>query len=724
MAIQLQIRRGTTSQNESFTGAQGELTFDTDRNELRVHDGSTVGGSVVSASSKSNIFDFKWSDHILDDIQWLRSDTFSWQDGELYNAAYGHLADDYDSIPRVLTQEVSFSSINTVYYFRDAERDVEGKAYPYAYTSFLETNIETIYCDTYNASIDDIFYTTPEGTTTFGTAIGAGQQSIRVPIIETISGITIKYYEAQDGHKIVLPDQALNVEAIYQAIGTAWYYVLDKENTQFKLPRVDPDNEKLVKFISAAVNLGSSNITYKVVGQDLTMVVDGGNVNPRAARFSGVSSLGSGTYNVDTSVSLGDSTVDLANATVELYYTGKKYLYFYVGSFPQKNIINIVDDNVANCITEIPQDIKFELNNGTLTLKAGSKVYVPNGVDVFDEITVTNDISVTTYSETGQTMVVIASDQSACYGNQSLNNWYSGTTPPSGGMFYNTSTNYIDYYSGGSITDGHFSFPLAIITVNNGSVTSIDQVFNGFGYIGSHVFALPGIRALIPNGRNESGTLKNLEIVSQRVEVYDFSDWVGPDALLINEQFYLRRWWNGDLRVDNYPAPAENCWYLVYDSKKNMYFQSSNGAPYYRTNYASVGTIELEDGRITKFSSKPAFHAVDMSEADYVIATKRQTSNSNGASWYRLYKSGWVEQGGYQNVSSTDTRTVTLPVAMKDTNYSLYCGLHRTTNSGGGHTSVGGYIVNKYQICLIGDYNDSGSASMSGCWWEVKGFAA
>jgi hypothetical protein len=48
--------------------------------------------------------------------------------------------------------------------------------------------------------------------------------------------------------------------------------------------------------------------------------------------------------------------------------------------------------NVTNCITEIPQDIKLELNNGTLTLKAGSKVYVPNGAGVFDVVTVPSDV--------------------------------------------------------------------------------------------------------------------------------------------------------------------------------------------------------------------------------------------------------------------------------------------------------------------------------------------
>lgn len=41
-----------------------------------------------------DLFDFKWADHILNDVQWLRADTFSWQSGAVYQAAYQHLADD------------------------------------------------------------------------------------------------------------------------------------------------------------------------------------------------------------------------------------------------------------------------------------------------------------------------------------------------------------------------------------------------------------------------------------------------------------------------------------------------------------------------------------------------------------------------------------------------------------------------------------------------------
>ena len=47
----LQLRRGTTSQNNAFTGAIGELSYDTEVDTIRVHDGSTAGGFAMSTAS-------------------------------------------------------------------------------------------------------------------------------------------------------------------------------------------------------------------------------------------------------------------------------------------------------------------------------------------------------------------------------------------------------------------------------------------------------------------------------------------------------------------------------------------------------------------------------------------------------------------------------------------------------------------------------------------------
>jgi|TARA_B100000035_G_scaffold295247_1_gene286171 RNase P/RNase MRP subunit p29 len=49
MTTQVQFRRGTTLQHETFTGAEGEITVDTDKNTLVVHDGSLAGGYEVAS---------------------------------------------------------------------------------------------------------------------------------------------------------------------------------------------------------------------------------------------------------------------------------------------------------------------------------------------------------------------------------------------------------------------------------------------------------------------------------------------------------------------------------------------------------------------------------------------------------------------------------------------------------------------------------------------------
>ena len=54
MPTEVQFRRGTTAQNNSFTGAAGELSVNTDNNSLRIHDGSTAGGFELAKADLSN----------------------------------------------------------------------------------------------------------------------------------------------------------------------------------------------------------------------------------------------------------------------------------------------------------------------------------------------------------------------------------------------------------------------------------------------------------------------------------------------------------------------------------------------------------------------------------------------------------------------------------------------------------------------------------------------
>ena len=55
MAKLLKLRRGTTTQHGSFTGAEGELTIDTTKDTAVVHDGSQAGGRPLLREDMSNL---------------------------------------------------------------------------------------------------------------------------------------------------------------------------------------------------------------------------------------------------------------------------------------------------------------------------------------------------------------------------------------------------------------------------------------------------------------------------------------------------------------------------------------------------------------------------------------------------------------------------------------------------------------------------------------------
>ena len=54
MAIQIQLRQGTTTEHDTFTGAVGEVTVDTDKKTVVVHDGTTAGGHPVASRANGD----------------------------------------------------------------------------------------------------------------------------------------------------------------------------------------------------------------------------------------------------------------------------------------------------------------------------------------------------------------------------------------------------------------------------------------------------------------------------------------------------------------------------------------------------------------------------------------------------------------------------------------------------------------------------------------------
>lgn len=135
----IQLYRGTTAQNDAFTGSAGELSFDTTTNQVRVHDGTTVGGHIIGSGGgyHPDLFSWQWADHELNDVQWLRADTFSWQSGAVYQAAYQHLVDDIDG--KTLQSETIGSTTIQFYLADDGHKICPASE---------ETNVSTIYTAT------------------------------------------------------------------------------------------------------------------------------------------------------------------------------------------------------------------------------------------------------------------------------------------------------------------------------------------------------------------------------------------------------------------------------------------------------------------------------------------------------------------------------------------------------------------------------------------------
>lgn len=200
---------------------------------------------------------------------------------------------------------------------------------------------------------------------------------------------------------------------------------------------------------------------------------------------------------------------------------------------PNKSYSNL--NNITNCLLEVPQRIKLELNDGVLTLKAGSQVIVPNGFEAdgttpkFDYVDVESDLNLANGTSTEEVFFIVTITASAIlrYTKSAV---FSGSVAPT------VSTQYACWYdiannvlkttsnTGATWEQMNWGLPIGVGTTTSTSVTSIDQVFNGFGYIGSTVWVDKGVKGLIPNGRNADGSLKNIETITN--QIYTLTDTV------------------------------------------------------------------------------------------------------------------------------------------------------------------------------------------------------
>lgn len=133
-------------------------------------------------------------------------------------------------------------------------------------------------------------------------------------------------------------------------------------------------------------------------------------------------------------------------------------------------------------------------------------------------------------------------------------------------------------------------------------------------------------------------------------------------------------------------------------------------------------TLRVHDGQtpggvaLAKQSEIP-----DLSNVDYVIDFQPPTAQNN-YTWYRKYKSGWVEQGG--NVSSGSQTSVTFSFEMANTDYfATFMFADNTMKNT--YTGVQGISRTTTGMKVCGYYNNGNRNTIGEpMYWKIEGMSA
>ena len=284
---------------------------------------------------------------------------------------------------------------------------------------------------------------------------------------------------------------------------------------------------------------------------------------------------------------------------------------------------------ITNCITKIPQDIKLELSNGTLTLKAGSKAYKGDG----SVINITSDLTLPPVGTfTGYSLLYVGIS-----GNELLQvleaESISGTTPPVGnGAWYDTTEKIVKLYNSGTFSK-EASFPIAKVHRTNGTWDLIDQVFNGLGYIGSTIFVLPGVEGLSPNGRNTDGSLNSRKFTSNTVQTINPGTGIGSIYYILSNLSNSARNSNTNDTYIQDEKPDISSLYGVWYSPKENYIRFTNdrGNTWTIANWICLGYYTNDsNGKPSILQNKSVFRAVDYWEYDQDAAKLNKDNTFNG----------------------------------------------------------------------------------------------
>lgn len=135
-----------------------------------------------------------------------------------------------------------------------------------------------------------------------------------------------------------------------------------------------------------------------------------------------------------------------------------------------------------------------------------------------------------------------------------------------------------------------------------------------------------------------------------------------------------------------------------------------------------TNSIRVHDGQTRGgVEMARADSVVDMRETDYVVAWQNPTPENNHT-WYRRYKSGWVEQGqGMLSGGSAVATTHALPVEMATSNYTVVI-TSTMSSSSTNHYGIGVDSLTPTSFITRGHFGANGAGNTFS--WYVCGMCA
>lgn len=460
----------------------------------------------------------------------------------------------------------------------------------------------------------------------------------------------VTYMLSPTGRRIADISQYEAVDRLYETKGHAPYYVYDAVNQQFYLPKTKllqqfTTNTDLVNTVNEA---GLPNITGTFGGtRDVAVAPTGAFYRNGWTPAPGA---GSDTYAIAFDASRSNSlygksdTVQPPSVNMLIYYkVGEVVVNSDLALIDAQamiedalqevdtkindglsSIANASDalrqTQVTNCILEAPNNIKIDINeNGYLVLKSGSTLIIPAGLDdegnkKFEHKTLESDVVFTnTDAITGNLkdfmpIVWYSNDASTAHsiGGVCVSQMFAGETAPTNAQdmyWYDTANNLIKFSgdTGASWEFAMASFPICQVDVifESASVKYFNYpkaIFSHCGFIGSAYWLDKEVKYLAPNGKSETGTLNNIEGVTQDVQIHIITDeesnntaskcmaWVSSNSI---------SWWGNASIKTSYTKPSVTGYTRYYDSNENYWKKADLSTTFTNTNLCPFATFNI-----------------------------------------------------------------------------------------------------------------------------------